>query len=174
MTLSERLRRLGALARGLSEADLGYPPGENRVRPSIPSSEVILRLNLAGLAEIPSLGEFYCACNGFGFPDVHIGCIFKTFDQLLDLDPNVEPYAMDFGDELIPVLPIGSTGGGDLIVLERDRGRLLLLPPGGLRDGYYDNADGRASVLADGIPPFLDRLEEEIASIRRLSYAGHD
>lgn len=154
MTTDEKLARLALILDELTDIDLGYPQHGNTVAP--PTDGAAALLAEAGLSGIEGLVELYSACDGVSMPDVHNGYFIHPLRRPLNVgDPNSEPRAVLAGDE-IPVLLIGSTGGGDLFVVERQSGRVLVLPPGLINDGRYEGR--RIRVVADTIIKFLDIL----------------
>jgi hypothetical protein len=153
----------------LATFDFGYPLGENTVFPPKPAAAEALAE--AGLDRISGLSDLYSACDGISMPDVHNGYFIKPLRKVLGYDLTSEPKTVLLDNE-IPVLSIGSTGGGSLFVVDREGGRVLLLPPGSLRDGRYDGRHTKVEVVAQNIPLFLDRLIDDAAAFVRDEH-GH-
>ena len=62
----------------------------------------------------------------------------------------------------IPVVPVGSTGGGDLFVVECESGNVLFLPHCPVYDGRYDGTHARIRVIARDVTEFLQRLLNDV------------
>ncbi len=161
MSIKEKLRRLDSILRELTAIDFGYPLGENTVTPPDPVAADALAE--AGLDGIKGLSDLYSACNGISMPDVHTGYFIKPLRKVLEYDLTSEPKTVIL-ETGIPVLSLGSTGGGSLFVAEREGGRVLLLPPGPLHEGRYDGRHTKVGVVAEDIPLFLDRLIDDAAA----------
>lgn len=155
MSIHEQISNLESILRELAAIDFGYPLGDNLVAP--PGEQANYALAEAGLDGISGLLDLYSSCNGISMPDVHNGYFIKPLHKLLEYKPASEPRTVLLDAEL-EVIPLGSTGGGDLFVVERKSGRVLLLPPGPLHDGLYDGRQTNVKVVAEGIPQFLDEL----------------
>jgi hypothetical protein len=164
MSITQKLRRLATILDELAVIDFGYPPGENTISP--PRPEAIALLAEAGLAGVEGLADLYSACDGISMPDVHTGYFIKPLLRVLNHDSSSEPLTILLETE-IPVIPLGSTGGGSLFVAERQGGRVLHLPPGPLHRGCYDGRQTNVRVVAEGISHFLDLVIEDAEAFVR-------
>lgn len=169
MSITGKLRRLDSILRELAAIDFGYPLGENTVTPPIPAAADALVE--AGLDRIRWLSDLYSACDGISMPDINNGYFIKPLHKVLKYDLASEPKTVLLDTE-ISVLSLGSTGGGSLFVVEREIGRVLLLPPGPLHEGHYDGRHTKAGVVAEDISLFLDRLIDDAAAFVREEH-GH-
>jgi hypothetical protein len=158
------MRRLDSILHELTAIDFGYPLGENTIIP--PRLGATDALAKTGLTKVRGLLDLYSACDGISMPDVHTGYFIKPLRKVLEYDPASEPRTVLLETE-IQVLPIGSTGGGDLFVVERESGRVLILPPGPLHEGRYDGRHTKVRVIAEDISRFLDRLLDDAAAFVR-------
>jgi hypothetical protein len=164
MQVVEVIWRLDSVLRDLAAIDVGYPLGENCIFP--PKPHAASALSGAGLGKVKGLFDLYLACDGINMPDVHNGYFVKPLDKLLKFDPASEPETVLL-ESRIPVLSIGSTGGGGLFVVDRESGRVLLLPTGRLCEGCYDGGSSKVEVIAGSIPVFLERLLEDATAFVR-------
>lgn len=164
MPIIQQLRRLDSILRELAAIDFGYPLGENAIAP--PPSGAAAALSEAGLAGISGLSDLYSACDGISMPDVHTGYFIKPLRKVLKYDLASEPRTVILQTE-VPVLPLGSTGGGSLFVVEQDDGRVLLLPPGPLHEGRYDGRHTKTRVVAEDIPHFVEKVIDDAAAFVR-------
>ncbi len=155
MNPSESIDRIKAKLPDLYAIDFGYPLGDNLVRDAnrpngLPETFVSKR----GANWLASL---YLACDGLSLPDVHSGYFLKPLDRVLSFDLSSEPDTV-VGEQELAVLPFGSTGDGSLFVVDCDRGRVLLLSPGPMREGRYDGLKGKVKEVAATVPQFVERL----------------
>lgn len=155
MNPSESIKQIKAKLPDLYAIDFGYPLGENIVRNAdrtngLPDAFVSKR----GTHWLASL---YLACDGISLPDVHSGYFLKPLDRVVSFDLSSEPN-MVVGEQEIAVLPFGSTGDGSLFVVDCERGRVLLLSPGPMREGRYDGLKGKVKEVAATVPHFVERL----------------
>lgn len=141
----------------LQSIDFGYPIGPNVLRAPENTDVVTDALERAGVRNNALIREFYTLCDGISWPDVHVGYFINPIRRLVEQRPESDPIKVS-GAHPCTVLPIGSTGGGELFVIARESGHILLLPLGPIRDGIYENADGRARVIAADFSAFLTRL----------------
>lgn len=159
MNPSESISHIKAILPTLYTIDFGYPLGDNIVRePNRPKGLPESFKAKRGTGWLESL---YLACDGLSLPDVHSGYFLKPLDRLLSFDLSSEPNTI-VGEQPVAVLPFGSTGDGGLFVVDCDRGRVLLLPPGPIRDGQYDGRAGHISEVAATIPGFVERLYHDV------------
>jgi hypothetical protein len=155
MSTTQKVQRLRGLLRNLSQMDFGYPIGEQVVRPPQSAEVVRSALSSAGLAGASSLADFYAACDGMSLPDVHVGYFIKPVMRLVAFDPASEPHTVKLqGDSA--VVPIGSTGGGSLFVMDRQTGGILLLKPGSLHDGVYHGTPSSVVMVASDMGNLFD------------------
>jgi hypothetical protein len=164
MSIAQKLRRLATILDELAVIDLGYPPGENTISPPRPGA--IALLDEEGLSGVEGLADLYSACDGISMPDVHTGYFIKPLLGVLKYDPSSEPLTILLETE-ISVVPPGSTGGGGLIVAERQGGRVFHLPPGLLHGGCYDGRQANARVVAEDIPHFLGLVIDDAEAFVR-------
>ena len=169
MSITQKLRRLAAILDELTVIDFGYPLGENTISP--PRPEAIAALTKAGLSGIEGLTALYSACDRISMPDVYTGYFIKPLRRVLMYDPSSEPLTILLESE-IPVLPLGSTGGGSLFVAERQGGRVLYLPPGPLYEGRYDGRQTSVRVVGEDIPHFLELVIDDAEAFVR-NVQGH-
>jgi hypothetical protein len=164
MSIAQKLRRLATILGELALIDLGYPLGENTISPPRPGAIVLL--GESGLSGVGGLADLYSACDGISMPDVHTGYFIKPLRGALNYDPSSEPLTILLGTE-IPVVPLGSTGGGGLFVVERQGGRVFHLPPGPLHDGCYDGHQTNVRVVAKDISHFLGLIVDDAEAFVR-------
>lgn len=67
----------------------------------------------------------------------------------------------------MPVLSLGSTGGGSLFVTERQGGRVLHLPPGPIHEGRFDGRRTIVRVVAEDISHFFDLVIDDAEAFVR-------
>jgi hypothetical protein len=157
MSLNTIFEQMTALLDELAKIDFGYPLGENvvRLRKNPIDSSAALETN--GECGARWLSELYAVCDGLSFPDVHVGYFIKPLQRVIAYDRSSEPDKVFLGRE-IRVVPIGSTGGGSLFVVECESGNVLLLPPGLMKEGRYDATNTKTRVVAPGLVAFLELL----------------
>ncbi len=146
----------------LAEIDFGYPLGSNELRPARSPDHIQQTLAACGINQHADLFHFYNVCNGLSWPDVHNGYFVDSIESLAAA--HSKSYAVNRirGEEDFEVAPIGSMGGGELFVLRKDNGNLLLLPPGSIVDRIYDNTDAQATTVAPTFTAFTKRLLEDL------------
>ena len=155
MNTSEAIDQIKAKLPDLYAIDFGYPLGDNLVRDANrPNGFPDAFLSRRGTTWLASL---YLACDGLSLSDVHSGYFLKPLDRVLSFDLSSEPDTIVDEQELA-VLPFGSTGDGSLFVVDCDRGRVLLLSPGPMREGRYDGLKGKVKEVAATVPQFVERL----------------
>ena len=159
MLIMKLLGELSLALEPLAEIDLGYPQGENVVLP--PSRDAVAILSAKHLENIEGLVEFYTACDGVRLPDIHNGYFLRPIRSLIELDDAAEPRVV-LSPSPIHVVYFGCTGGGDLLVVDRETGRVLLLPPGSLREGVYNGSSGTVRVVGTGIADFVENLVADV------------
>jgi hypothetical protein len=159
MSISHQLERLKSMLEELVSIDLGYPQSENRIFPP-QSHDAQNALAKARLSEFKELVEFYSACDGLSLPDIHNGYFIKTLGKLLAPDSS-EPNTVLLESETT-VIPFGSTGGGDLFVMEKTNGSVQFLPPSSLEEGHYDGRLVSARLVADSFSHFLEKLLTDV------------
>jgi hypothetical protein len=164
MSIHQLLQRLESVLRELAEIDFGYPLGENKI--ASPTSGAVAALSEAGLSHVGGLSDLYSACDGINLPDIHSGYFIKPLRNVLHYDKSSEPRTIILDSEL-PVISLGSTGGGSLFVVEQNGGRILFLPPGLLHDGIYDGRQTNVRVAAEDILHFLGKLIDDAAAFVR-------
>lgn len=161
MTISNCLSQINADLLRLRTIDLGYPQGENKIL--VPTAADVIETSLmnADLLHHQDIRTFFNACNGMSLPDVYVGYFLNKVESLA---PKGKPYEVleVLGSFAGGVVVLGSSGGGDLFVLRRNDNDVLLLPPGLVSNGAYDNTDARGSQLATGFGSFLQRLAEDV------------
>lgn len=145
----------------LPNIDFGYPLGVNRLLPPRKQSDVELALRRAGLFEVDSVREFYLNCDGLSLPDIHVGYFIKSADSLPDSAPESEPNTL-LGRFAGSAMTLGSTGGGELFVIQPPSNRILLLPLGPLHCGVYDGNETGVRQIAVTFERFLGLLLEDI------------
>ena len=138
----------------LATIDLGYPQGDNVIRPIEQRACSPSEMDQCGSKWLTPL---YSACDGLSFPDVHIGYFIKPLSKVLVFDRASEPDTILLAHE-VSVKPIGSTGGGALFVVDCENGRVILLPPGPLRNGQYDGRSAKVKVISESVAEFLSLL----------------
>jgi hypothetical protein len=164
MLMSHKLERLDRILRELAEIDLGYPQSQNRIASPIPGAAAALAAS--GLDGVPLLAEFYMLCDGINMPNIRNGYFIDSHARLLASDSD-SVLRIVRRDSDTPVVCFGSTCGGGLFAVERDSGRVLLLPPSLLRDGVYHVRESDMKVVATSIAHLLDRLiEDAVAFVR--------
>lgn len=161
-SIVETINQLRMILGELADIDLGYPLGENTVRQAAPAATVAAQLNESGLADLQYLREFYCECDGLSMPDVHVGYFVKPLQRVVAFDPSSEPHTVVSTTQSLSVLPIGSTGGGKLFVIDRSNGSVLCLPPGPLHEGQYDGRGVDVTSVANTLPDFLEALIADV------------
>jgi hypothetical protein len=164
------VEKLSGLATALTTIDLGYPLGDNRVRPA-PS--VMTRASiLERIRELsPSLTDFYVWCDGLSFPDVHNGYFISSADQLLDNSSSLVRIEGEPHDSGIPVVAIGSGGGGQRFVVRSDNGEVLILSGGLLENGIFHSDGSNVVEVAPDWNTFLERL---ICDVEAFINDDHD
>lgn len=147
----------GLLAQ-LGQLDLGFPQGDNVVRPA-PSLEALdLLVAQAYIERSSPLVAFLQECNGLSFPDVHVGYFIHSVEQMLHGFRSGEPRQVS-GNEPLTVLVFGSDGGGGRFALQVQGGcAVFYLPVGAVRDGVFDGKHTAIRRLAPDFPEFLRLL----------------
>jgi len=159
MTPSEAIGHIKAKLPDLYRIDFGYPLGDNVVRDAGRShglSEAFMSTKGAKW-----LASLYLACDGLSLPDVHSGYFLKPLERVLSFSRSSEPDTI-VGEQEVAVLPFGSTGDGSLFVVDCERGAVLLLSPGPLREGRYDGPNGKVKEVAVTVPQFAERLYRDV------------
>lgn len=169
MPIKDNIAELRRLRDELMEIDFGYPLGNNEVSPprEVELSPVVLS-RIACEATKELLSSLYAQCDGFSFPDVHVGYFLKPTAKLESYDRSSEPDTLLL-DGAHAVLPLGSTGGGSLFVADGQAGRVLLLPPGPLHDGVYDANGLDVREVSANIEQFIEKLTADVRAFVRDS-----
>lgn len=155
MNPSEAVNQIKAKLPDLYTIDFGYPLDDNVVRDASRPNELFdAFMSKKGAHWLASL---YLACDGLSLPDVHTGYFLESLERLVSFAPSSEPHTV-VNEQELAVLPFGSTGDGSLFVVDCDRGRVLLLSPGPMREGRYDGLEGRVKEVAATVPQFVERL----------------
>lgn len=142
---NDLLKRLRHLVGELHQIDLGYPLDDNHVHPPMTASDSLLEQLDSSHATQP-LVAFYQECDGFSLPDVRNGFFVK---RLFDLaNDNHEPTKI-IGEVHASIVVLGSTGGGQLLALDQDDGRVFLLGPGFIEGGNWVSTSSNVMVLAN-------------------------
>lgn len=162
MLIEDSIAELRRLRDELMGIDFGYPLGKNEV--PLPGKVKISSAALdriTGEAAREQLASLYAQCDGFSFPDVHVGYFLKPTAKLESYDRASEPDTLLL-EGVHEVLPLGSTGGGSLFVLDGQAGSVLLLPPGPLHDGQYDANCLEVREVATSIEQFIEKLTSDV------------
>jgi hypothetical protein len=111
MDLASWINELRVLLEELKEKNLGYPHGDNYVRP--PGEKAVLQELLAktGLNESSQIATFYRTCDGLSLPDVWNGYFIHPTRFTLNLERG--PLSVS-GPLACQILVFGSDGGGGL------------------------------------------------------------
>ena len=110
--LSWRARMEDALEE-LRATDLGYPQGENTLRPAADPASLAELASRAGLDAGSPLLALYRACAEVSLPDVHVGYFLHAPDLVLRGLERGEPRRLT-GPHAREVLVFGTDGGGGL------------------------------------------------------------
>lgn len=167
MLINDSIVELSRLRDELMEIEFGYPLGSDEVFPPRGvglSSAALSRIACRSSRE--QLVSLYSQCDGFSFPDVHVGYFLKPTLKLESYDRSSEPDTLLLNGAHA-VLPLGSTGGGNLFVLDGQVGRVLLLPPGPLHDGQYDASGLDVREVASNIEEFIKKLTSDVRAFVR-------
>jgi hypothetical protein len=159
--LNQIFLKIELLLKEVKSVDIGFPIGENVIRPPRSRSEVDGTLRNLGVIDYAYLFDFYCRCDGLSWPDVHNGYFVDSVRNLGRSDPDSDPDRIE-GIGAENVLAIGSSGGGELFVLGKQSQRILLLPPGLLVSGVYHNRDGQARGIASNIAEMLQLFANDL------------
>lgn len=158
MLIKDSIAELRRLRDELMEIDFGYPLGDNEVAsPGEGKVSAAVFDRMANEAARKQLASIYAQCDGFSLPDVHVGYFLKPAAELESYDRDSEPDTLLLNGAR-GVLPLGSTGGGDLFVIDGQTGKVLLLPPGPLQDGLYDASGLAVREVAASLEHFIERL----------------
>ncbi|EAQ77179.1 hypothetical protein [Blastopirellula marina] len=148
----------------LQEIDFGTPLGENVLPDPQPTEEVQKHIDRVGLQDGTRLAEFYSYCDGVSWPDVHVGYYVSPIDRIADVREG-DPTELVGGPNEGPVQLIGSDGSGRLFVMRKQEQDVLILPPGEIVDGKYDDADGRSVWVAIDLKTFLQLLHDDLKAV---------
>jgi hypothetical protein len=154
MNSAEAIDQIKATLPDLYQIDFGYPLGDNVVRDPDRRGRSDAFMSKRGSHWLEPL---YLACDGLSLPDVHLGYFLKPVNKVATSNLSSEPETV-VGEQEISVLAFGSAGDGSLFVVDCDRGRVLLLGPGHMREGRYDESTGKVKEVAATVPQFLERL----------------
>lgn len=162
MTIKESVSELRSLRDELMKINFGYPLGDNSVYPltGVDRSSIVLE-RIANTTAKEQLMALYAECDGFSFPDVHVGYFIKPSAKLDSFDRSSEPDTLIL-DDIHSVLPVGSTGGGSLFVVDCETGQVMLLPPGLLHNGQYNGRGLNVREVANSVEKFLERLVSDV------------
>ena len=146
----------------LRAVDLGYPQGQNMVRPPASSESVDMLRRETPLFGDAGLYHLYEVCDGVTLPDVHNGYFIHAVALIARGVASGEPRALSqpgAGSE--EVLVFGSDGGGGRFAVRRNPlGEVVHLASfGEVRNGVYD---GRVRTLAPSVESFLERLHADL------------
>lgn len=153
--------KIKSLANEVQRLDLGYPLGDNIVAPAKPMLEARKILSLLDKRVDLQVVEFYLACDGIKLPNVWNGFFISPLSRLPDAEKFSLPDRAALPTGEIPILSIGSTGGGDNFARNCSTGEVMFLPPGLVENGLYDGRDGRVRVVARDFKGFLERIIED-------------
>jgi hypothetical protein len=162
MAIKNLVMELRDLCERLTHIDFEYPLGQNIVLP--PTSADLLYATVDRIKNRNARDQLialYSECDGFSLPDVHVGYFVKMRSLLDSYDRSSEPDTVLLQSP-ISVMSFGSTGGGDLFVLDCDDGNVMLLPPGTLLSGQYDGRGKHVRDLAPDIEAFIERLTSDV------------
>lgn len=160
MSTSDIIESIKFNLKQLTRVDLGYPLGDNVVRPaSDADSKIKLEEPFAKW-----LAELYSVCDGLSLPDVHVGYFVKPAAKIKVPHRSTEPETLLLSGSELRVLPFGSTGGGDLFAVEATEGSVFILPPGPVKNGVYDGRGTKARKLTESISQFLELLLSDITA----------
>ncbi|MFI4876399.1 MAG: hypothetical protein ACIALR_13700 [Blastopirellula sp. JB062] len=148
----------------LQEIDFGNPLGENVLLDPQSSDEVQRHLERIGMQDGSQLAEFYSYCDGVSWPDVHVGYFVSPIARLTETRDG-DPVAISGGPNEGAVQLIGSDGAGRLFVMRKQEKDVLVLPPGEIVDGKYDDSDERAIWVAVDLKTFLQLLNDDLKAI---------
>jgi hypothetical protein len=147
----------GLLAQ-LSRIDLGFPQGDNMVRPAPGAEALDLLIDQAGFDRSSSLVAFLRECDGLSLSDVHVGYFIHSVEQILQGFRSGEPRQVS-GVDPLTILVFGSDGGGGRFALQAVEGdAVLYLPVGAVRDRVFDGSRTAIRTLAPDFPSFLRLL----------------
>lgn len=145
----------------LQEIDFGTPLGENVLHDPQPADAVQKCIDQLGLQDGRRLVEFYSYCDGFSWPDVHVGYFISPIARLAETQDG-DPTMIVGGSNAGPVQLIGNDGSGRLFVMRKEEQDVLVLPPGEIVDGKYDDSDERSIWVAIDLKTFLQLLEDDL------------
>ncbi|MCC9606525.1 hypothetical protein LOC68_17420 [Blastopirellula sp. JC732] len=145
----------------LQDIDFGTPLGENVLHEPQPADDVQKCIDQIGLQDGKKLAEFYTYCDGLSWPDVHVGYFISPIARLAEVQ-NGDPTTIVGGSNAGDVQLIGSDGGGRLFVMRKEEQDVLVLPPGEIVDGKYDDSAERSIWVAIDLKTFLVMLHDDL------------
>lgn len=148
----------------LQEIDFGTPLGDNVLPDPQPTEEVRQHIAATGVQDGTRLVEFYSYCDGLSWPDVHVGYFISPIARLAETQAG-DPTEIVGGSNAGPVQLIGSDGGGRMFVMRKEEQDVLVLPPGQVVDGKYDDSDGRSVWVAIDLKTFLQLLQDDLKAV---------
>lgn len=149
--------KLQLLIQKIKEINLGYPLGSNELYlPSNDHNQIFFFTEI-DLNIQQQLIRMYTQCDGMSLPDVHNGYFVNRLSKIFSTIKSSSFIHIEANNPVV-VLPFGSTGGGDLFVMNISNSKILLLRPAMLNSNRYLSELGSVQEIAINLNDFIRRL----------------
>jgi hypothetical protein len=161
MTISKWVQSAQKLLVDFKAVDLGYPKGANVIYP--PDAKGLWQLeSLLDLSKQSALRSFWQHCDGFSWPDLHIGYFAYEASHIARMILRGDPLKV-VGPDSFTFFPFGSDGGGGHVVSAIPTGEIVHIPsimP--TSNGAFNGTSVAVRKLAPNLESYLMKTLEDL------------